>query len=130
MYNLHNLLLYYVISKLLPKVNTFYRYFFNKYKKFVDIYASKKEEIITKLRAIKTKTIYLNTSNLTAPVPFFVIIFTKLIPETKTINIDIIYIILCKTNELQMKIMAVLTLCVANTAEIVYPIEKALFKIM
>ena len=130
MYNLHNLLLYYVISKLSPKVNTFYRYFFNKYKKFVDIYASKKEEIITKLKAIKTKIIYLNISNLTAPAPFFVIIFTKLIPETKTINIDIIYIILCKTNELQMKIMAVLALCVANTAEIVYPIENALFKIM
>lgn len=119
MYNLHNLLLYYVISKLTSKVNTFYRYFFNKYKKFVDIYASKKDEIIVKLKAIKTKIIYLNTSNLTAPVPFFVTSFIKLIPETKTINIDIIYIILCKTNELQMKIMAVLVLCVANIAEIV-----------
>ena len=79
---------------------------------------------MTIINAIATNIMYLTISNLKSRFSFPNIDFIRFVPETKTINIEIIYIILWNSIELQMKIMAVLVFCVAYIDAIVYPIEK------
>lgn len=105
--------MYYVISKVFEIVNTFHRYFLNKSKKNVEIYTSKMDAIKTSTTPIAKKTTYLTISNLIFFLSCSIIDLTKLLPATNTRNIEATYIILWSNIELQMKIMAVLVLCVA-----------------
>ena len=105
--------MYYVISKVFEIVNTFHRYFLNKSKNNVEICTSKADAIKTRITPKLKKTTYLTISNLIFFLSWSIIALIKLFPATNTKNIEAIYIILWNNIELQMKIMAVLVLCVA-----------------
>lgn len=77
----------------MSKSKEFYKYFLKRFNKLTEIYVSNKVEIKTITNPITTNIKNLNISNFKL-LSFLRIFLIKFMPETSTINNELIYIIL------------------------------------